>query len=100
MAVGPDGRRLEEPLESGAGGTAAELLDFVRGLEGIIDRALQAHPRGDTFVYGIYQEMDPAVAELLTRRYLGAGWSEARLKPTLTGAATLILVPGDRPHPP
>lgn len=93
MALGPDGTRLEAPGPEEIGSLTDEQLGFARGLEGIIDRALQRHRPGESFVYGIHQELDPPVADLLVRRYTAAGWSEARLKPGLTGAPTLVLVP-------
>lgn len=63
------------------------------GLAGVIDRALTRHPRGDTFVYGIHQEISPAVVERLRQRYVSSGWSRVTLRAGATGAYMLILTP-------
>ena len=83
MALGPDGETTLPPPEDG----------FVRGLEGTIDRALLRHPRGETFLYGILQELDPRAAALLVERYRVAGWGEVALREGLTGAYNLLLIP-------
>lgn len=89
MAVGPDGATtIPAPEETGG-----EAAAFVRGLEGTIDRALLRHPRGETFLYGIHQELDPRMAALLVERYRAAGWSAVELREGLTGAYNLILIP-------
>lgn len=93
MAIGPDGTRLDAPCPEDLSGLGEEQLGFLRGLEGIIDRALERHRPGESFVYGIYQELDPPVADFLVRRYRAAGWGEVKLKPGLTGAPSLVLVP-------
>lgn len=90
MAVGPDGKAA---AAAPCGELAAEEMAFVQGLEGVIDRALRGVPRGERFVYGIHQELAPAIGECLVRRYLEAGWREARILPGATGAATLVLAP-------
>lgn len=84
MARAPDGT-LSSPADDPGG--------FVRGLEGTIDRALERHPRGETFLYGIHQELDAATGALLVERYRAAGWSEVHLREGLTGAFNLILIP-------
>jgi hypothetical protein len=90
MAIGPGG-------SGGAIGQCAELsaedAAFVQGLEGVIDRALRGVRPGERFVYGIHQELAPAIAECVVRRYLAAGWAEATILPGATGAATLVLAP-------
>ena len=93
MAVGPEGTRLPKPADSEGLGLSSELTGFLEGMEGVIDRALRTQPPGETFVYGVHQDVEAAVLEVLVRRYREAGWSEARIKPVLTGAFTLILVP-------
>lgn len=66
---------------------------FLRGLEAAIDRALVNHREGESFVYGIHQELSRPVAEALEVRYRAAGWREVRVKRGETGAQTLVLVP-------
>ena len=90
MAVGPDGAPLA-PLESEE--IPPELGAFVAGLEGVIDRALHGYRAGDRFVFGIHQALTPGVESCLIGRYLRAGWREARVIPSATGAATLVLSP-------
>lgn len=94
MAVGPDGARLAAPTAEELAALGEEQVGFLRGLEGILDRALSGHRPGESFVYGIYQELEPAVVDFLVRRYTAAGWGEVKLKEGLTGAFTLILIPG------
>lgn len=93
MAIGPDGVRLGPPSTAELEALGEERVGFVRGLEGVVDRALERHPAGESFVYGIYQEMDPVTMDFLVRRYTAAGWGDAKLKPGLTGAFLLVLVP-------
>lgn len=93
MAAGPDGKTLEPADAAGGAGGEAEVVAFVRGLEGTIDRALLRHPRGETFLYGIHQGLDPRMAALLVDRYRRAGWSGVELREGLTGALNLILIP-------
>jgi hypothetical protein len=90
MAIGPGGVAVASPDCPGLG---VEDLAFVRGLEGVIDRALRGVRPGERFVYGIHQELAPQIAECVVRRYLAAGWSEAVVLPGATGAATLVLAP-------
>lgn len=89
MAIGPGGT-APTPLPPSDDEEAA---GFLRGLEGIIDRALRNHPPGDTFVYGIHQDIAAEQLEPLLERYRAAGWGEAKLRPGLTGAVLLVLVP-------
>lgn len=93
MARGPDGARLGAPGAEEVAPLTDEQVGFVRGIEGVVDRALERHPAGDPFLFGIYQELDPPVREFLVRRYAAAGWGEVGLKPGLTGAFSLVLVP-------
>ena len=93
MARAPDGSSLEDPRPDDLAGLNEEQVGFLRGLEGIVDRALERHRRGESFVYGIHQELDPPVMEFLVRRYRAAGWAEVVLKPGMTGAFSLVLVP-------
>jgi hypothetical protein len=89
MARGPDGNVLDPgPIPS-----AGEELALAIGLEKIIDRAMARLGSGERFVYGIHQELPPAVAEHIVRRYREAGWSDVRLKPGETGAWLLVLQP-------
>jgi hypothetical protein len=90
MAVGPAGSgSAAEPCVE----LSAEETAFVLGLEGVIDRALRGVRPGERFVYGIHQELAAPIAGCIVRRYLAAGWAEARILPGATGAATLVLVP-------
>lgn len=66
---------------------------FLRGLEAAIDRALEGHRPGESFVYGIHQELSDDVAGALEARYRAAGWREVRIRPGETGAHILVLVP-------
>ena len=90
MAIGPGGM-------AGSPAPCAELdaeeSAFVRGLEGVIDRALRGLRPGERFVYGIHQGLAPRIADCLLRRYRDAGWAEAEMLPGATGAATLVLSP-------
>lgn len=93
MVTGPSGE-VGPAVE--AGGTAPLDGDdgvFVNALESIIDRALKRHPRGERFVYGIHQEIDPAVAEVIERRYREVGWSKVTVRPGATGAYLVVLTP-------
>ena len=65
----------------------------VPGLCGVIDRALERHPRGETFVYGIHQKVAPGVLESLKRHYVGSGWSSVALREGATGSHLLVLAP-------
>jgi hypothetical protein len=90
MAVGPGGTgAASAPCEE----LSAEEAAFVQGLEGVIDRALRGVRPGERFVYGIHQELAAPIARCVERRYLEAGWAEARVLPGATGAATLVLAP-------
>lgn len=93
MARGPDGGVLPPDEPGSAGGLSSEDLSFARGLEAIIDRALQRSPPGDAFVYGIHQGISGEAAEYLRARYSAAGWGEVSLKPGATGALLLSLYP-------
>lgn len=93
MAIGPDGARSGAPAQAELEALDEEQLGFLRGMEGILDRELSRHPRGESFVFGIYQELDAPTMDFLVRRYTAAGWSEVLLRPGLTGAHTLVLVP-------
>ena len=66
-------------------------LALADGLAAVIDRALARHPAGETFVYGIHQELSPAALEHLRARYLEAGWREVALREGATGAHLLVL---------
>jgi hypothetical protein len=90
MAVGPGGRRA---TPAPCAELSADQAAFVQGLEGVIDRALQGLRPGERFVYGIHQELAGPIARCVERRYLEAGWAEARVLPGATGAATLVLAP-------
>ncbi len=88
MARAPDGTVLPfAPCEE----LGQEENGFVSGLEGVIDRALQNHPPGERFVFGIHQALSPSIERCLLARYRTAGWGEARVIPGATGAATLVL---------
>jgi hypothetical protein len=54
---------------------------------------LERHPHGDTFLYGIHQELSPEMTEAIVRRYRDAGWSHAVLRAGTAGAQLLILRP-------
>lgn len=58
-----------------------------------MDRALEGHREGESFVYGIHQELPAPVAEALRTRYRAAGWREVRVNQGETGAHTLVLIP-------
>lgn len=92
MPRSPNGSR---PTNASAVKTtlAAGDFAFLLGLEAAIDGALDGHRPGESFVYGIHQEMPAGVAEALEARYRAAGWSEARVKPGETGAHVVVLVP-------
>jgi hypothetical protein len=90
MARGPDGSAAASaPCEA----LTPEEAGFLQGLEGVIDRALQGARPGERFVYGIHDQLAPRIAECVVRRYLSAGWSEARILPGATGSAMLLLAP-------
>ena len=91
--MGPDGAHADAPATADLAGLDAEQIAFLRGLEGIIDRALGGHRPGESFVYGIYQELDPPVVEFLVRRYRTAGWAEVKVNAGMTGAHMLVLIP-------
>ena len=80
---------FSEPIRSLDGEDAA----LAEGLAGVIDRALERHPPGETFVYGIHQHVAPAVFERLRRRYLAAGWAGVTVREGATGGHLLILTP-------
>lgn len=63
------------------------------GLAAVIDRALARHPAGETFVYGIHQQIGPAAMERLRARFTAAGWSRVSLREGATGAYLLVLSP-------
>ncbi|HEX6926565.1 MAG TPA: hypothetical protein VF167_14180 [Longimicrobiaceae bacterium] len=63
------------------------------GLAGVIDRALERHPPGETFVYGIHQHLSPGALERLRQHYLEVGWREVVLREGATGTHLLILTP-------
>lgn len=71
----------------------SEEVSLARGLCGVIDRALERHPAGETFVYGIHQKVAPGVLESLRRHYVGAGWSGVALREGATGSHLLVLTP-------
>lgn len=66
---------------------------LARGLAGVIDRALEGNPPGETFVYGIHQKVAPGVLECLRRHYVAAGWSRVSLTEGATGSHLLVLTP-------
>ncbi|HET7322025.1 MAG TPA: hypothetical protein VFI96_05995, partial [Longimicrobiaceae bacterium] len=68
-------------------------MEFTRGLEKIVDGALQGVPAGHPFIYGIHQGLSPRMMEALRTRYRQAGWSEVILTEGLTGAYMLTLRP-------
>lgn len=72
---------------------ANEAAALANGLAAVIDRALVRHPAGETFVYGIHQEIAPAVVEHLRSRYLATGWRRVTLRQGATGAYMLVLTP-------
>ena len=61
------------------------------GLAAVIDRALLRHPAGETFVYGIHQELSPTALDHLRQRYTAAGWREVNLRTGATGSHLLVL---------
>ena len=63
------------------------------GLGAVIDRALERHPAGETFVYGIHQHVSAGVLEHLRLRYLELGWGSVRLREGATGTHLLVLTP-------
>ena len=93
MARGPDGITCAAELDRTAEGLNRMESELAFGLEKIIDRTLEGHRRGEPFVYGIHQALEPRVADCLLRRYREAGWAEAEIIPGATGAATLVLSP-------
>jgi ethanolamine transporter EutH len=92
MARGPDGSEHAAGLSEADGLSPAE-LGFTQALERIIDRALLGHRAGGAFVYGIHQALSSRMIEVLTHRYLAAGWREAGIRESATGAYLLILRP-------
>lgn len=92
MARGPSGTRSTD-----AAGVVTTLsatdFAFLSGIEAAIDRALENHRAGDTFVYGIHQEMPAGVPEALAARYRAAGWGDATVKQSETGAYMVVLNP-------
>lgn len=92
MARGPGGAGEAPELDEGSGLNRAE-LEFTRGIEKIIDRALAGIPPGQPFIYGIHQGLSPRMMDALRARYRQAGWSEVILKEGLTGAYLLTLQP-------
>jgi hypothetical protein len=91
MARGPDGT-LREPAAAEPALDGDEAA-FAAALERIVDRALERHPAGSRFVYGIHQELTPATGRLLAERYRSAGWRDVTLRPGATGAYLLVLTP-------
>jgi hypothetical protein len=71
----------------------AEDAALAKGLAAVIDRALARHPRNETFVYGIHQELAPGVAECLRAHYVDAGWTGVTLREGASGAYLLVLRP-------
>lgn len=71
----------------------SEEASLARGLCGVIDRALERHRAGETFVYGIHQKVAPGVLESLRRHYMGSGWSSVALREGATGSHLLVLTP-------
>jgi hypothetical protein len=69
----------------------SEDLSLADGLAAVIDRALARHPAGETFVYGIHQELSPSALERLRERYLAAGWGDVSLREGATGSYLLVL---------
>jgi hypothetical protein len=65
--------------------------ELARGLEQVLDGALERYRRGDPFVYGIHQALSPAMIAALVSRYRAAGGDEARITPGPTGASVLLL---------
>lgn len=72
---------------------SGEDITLADGLAGVIDRALERHPAGETFVYGIHQHVGPGVLESLREHYLSAGWRGVTLREGATGAHLLVLTP-------
>ena len=70
-----------------------EDLVLADGLAAVIDKALERHPRGETFVYGIHQGLSPGALERLREHYEAAGWSGVSLREGATGAHLLVLRP-------
>ena len=64
---------------------------FADGLAAVIDRALARHPAGETFVYGIHQELSPEALDRLRERYQADGWREVSLRAGATGSYLLVL---------
>lgn len=92
MARGPSGSRSTDV--SGVVTTlSASDFAFLSGIEAAIDRALENHRAGETFVYGVHQEMPAGVPEALAARYRAAGWSNATVKKGETGAHNIVLNP-------
>lgn len=71
----------------------AEEAALANGLAAVIDRAVARHPRSETFVYGIHQELAPGVAAHLRAHYLDAGWTSVSLREGASGAYLLVLRP-------
>ena len=71
----------------------AEETALAKGLAAVIDRALARHPRNETFVYGIHQELAPGVAERLREHYVAAGYTGVSLREGASGAYLLVLRP-------
>lgn len=68
-------------------------MTLADGLGGVIDRVLERHPPGETFVYGIHQHVGAGVLARLRQRYLDAGWREVEAREGATGGHLLILRP-------
>lgn len=66
---------------------------FLQGIEAGIDRALERHRPGESFVYGIHQELSEPIASALCARYRAVGWSDVRVRQGETGAHTIVLIP-------
>jgi hypothetical protein len=93
MARGPDGETYAAELDAEAEGFNRMEFELTLGLEKIIDRMMDSHRRGDSFVYGIHQALSPRMIESLARRYHEAGWGDAWIREGATGAYMLVLHP-------
>lgn len=77
---------------------AGEDVALADGLAGVIDRVLERHPAGETFVYGIHQQVGSGTLARLRERYLAAGWGRVEVREGATGGHLLILSPSIPPQ--
>jgi len=70
---------------------SAEEAALADGLAAVIDRMLERHPAGDTFLYGIHQTISPGMLTYLRRHFRRAGWAQVTVREGATGAHLLVL---------